>query len=469
MARKALYLGPRLKAMRRELGLTQANMAADLEISPSYIALMERNQRPVTAELLMKLATTYDVDIADLASSDGDELASRLQGVMNDPLFADIDLPTLDQADIANSFPGMAEAMIRLHTAFSEERMALADRAAEGTVASTDGPADPVAEARAFLAARRNFFPTLEDSAGVLARKVASLVDMEARIAEKHGLEVRYSDAKLLAGAVRWYDFHRGRITIGEWLDHSGRRFQLGLQLALLEQGGAIEALLDQGRFASEDARALVLRGLQAYWAAALLMPYDAFRKAAIELRYDVELLAARFSVSFEQAAHRLTTLQKPGAEGVPFFFLRVDQAGNVSKRLDGAGFPFARHAGGCPLWNIHTVFATPGEPQAQLISLPDGEHFLSVVRTVTAGPRAFGAPNAMRAIALVCSADRMGELVYGDALTDREPTPIGISCRICHRPNCVARSAPPIGRELLPARFRDSGMPFAFSGDVGS
>ncbi len=468
MTRKATYLGPRLKVMRRELGLTQANMAADLEISPSYIALMERNQRPVTAELLVKLASTYRIDIAELASAGGEELSNRLQGVLNDPMFADIDLPALDIADIAASFPGMAEAMIRLHTAFSEERLALADRAAEGPHDSGHGASDPVAEARAFLAARRNFFPALDDSAARLSASTVSLSDLEARIADRHGLEVRYADDRLMAGAVRWYDYHRGRILLAEWLGQAGRRFQLALQLALLEEGHAIEALLEQGRFASDDARQLVQRGLQAYWAAALLMPYDAFRKAAIELRYDIDLLAARFSVSFEQAAHRLTTLQRPGAEGVPFFFLRVDQAGNVSKRLDGAGFPFARHAGGCPLWNIHSVFTSPGSPDAQLIELPGGERFLSVARTVRGGARSFGAAQAVRAIALVCSTDHAGQVVYGDALQQAEPARIGVSCRLCHRPRCIARSAPPMGREILPSRFRDTGTPFAFSVDAG-
>jgi len=171
-----------------------------------------------------------------------------------------------------------------------------------------------------------------------------------------------------------------------------------------------------------------------------------------------VELLAARFGVSFEQAAHRLTTLQRAGSEGVPFFFLRVDRAGNVSKRLDGAGFPFARHGGGCPLWNVHRVFAQPGRVDAQLVELPDGEKFVSISRTVGGGP--FGE----RAVALACSARHLGKLAYGAQVG--EPQPIGITCRLCHRPRCLARSAPPMGREILPLRFRDTGVPFAFSGE---
>ena len=466
MARKPIYMGPRLKNMRRELGLTQANMASDLDISPSYIALMERNQRPVSAETLLKLATVYRVNIADLAGDDSEETAARLQGLFKDPIFADIDLPEFDVADIATSYPGFAEAIMRLHTAYREEQMALAERRADPIDGAAGSASDPVAEARAFLAARRNCFPALDDSAAALAAELGEVAPMRKRIAERHKLDVRFADTGLLFGAVRWHDYHRRRVLLAETLDHPGRRFQLALQLAILEQEDQIARELETGRFEDEDTANLVRRALQSYWAAALLMPYDAFAKAAIDLRYDVEALAVRFAVSFEQAAHRLTTLQRAGSEGVPFFFLRVDQAGNVSKRLDGAGFPLARHGGGCPLWNIHLVFSAPGKIDAQLIELPDGDAYVSIARTVRAGGGAFGAANVTRAVAIACSAQHLDKLVYADALKASTPAPIGVACRICHRPRCIARSAPPMGRDVLPVTFRDSGVPFAFSGD---
>ena len=466
MAKSATYMGPRLKRMRRELGLTQANMAADLEVSPSYIALMERNQRPVTAELLLKLASTYAVNIADLAENDADETTARLRGALKDPVFSDIDINALDMADIATSYPGFAEALLRLHTAFSEEQMALAEQAGDSGEDGGTGAADPVAEARAFLAARRNCFPTLDDSAGELADELSGFEAMAARLAAKHGLEVRVEDDSLLMGALRWHDYHRRRIVLSEMLDGSGRRFQLALQLAVLEQGPEIERLSEEARSSSDDATTLIRRALQSYWAAALVMPYARFARAAIETKYDIEVLAARFMVSFEQAAHRLTTLQRPGSTNVPFFFLRVDQAGNVSKRLDGAGFPFARHGGGCPLWNVHRVFATPGQIEAQMIELPDGERFVSIARTVRAGRASYGSPGVLRAVALACSASHLDKLVYANGIDIEDPTPIGITCRICHRPRCVARSSPPIGREILPVRFRDPGLPFAFASE---
>lgn len=466
MARNPIYMGPRLKAVRRELGLTQANMADDLEISPSYIALMERNQRPVTAEMLLKLASTYRIDIADLADADSDEMTARLQAVLRDPIFADIDLPELDVADIATSYPSFAEALLRLHVAYSEEHLALAHRRGGSGEKAEGGPSSPVSEARAFLAARQNCFPSLDGNAARLAGELDTIEKMRARIEEKHGLETRFADAGLLMGALRWHDYHRRRVLLSETLDHPGRRFQLALQLAILEQEDAIAAEMEQGRFEDPDTPNLIRRALQSYWAAALLMPYDAFLKAANALKYDVEALSTRFSVSFEQAAHRLTTLQRTGSEGVPFFFLRVDEAGNISKRLDGAGFPIARHGGGCPLWNIHRTFATPGRIDAQLMEMPDGEQYISIARTVHAGGGTFDAPRTLRSVALGCSVKHLDKLVYAEALKASPPTPVGVACRICHRPKCIARSAPPIGREVLPNMFRDTGVPFAFSSD---
>ncbi len=194
------------------------------------------------------------------------------------------------------------------------------------------------------------------------------------------------------------------------------------------------------------------------------MMPYRPFLESAKPLRYDIDALTYEFQVSYEQVAHRLTTLQKPGAEGVPFFFIRVDRAGNVSKRLDGAGFPFARHGGACPLWNVHKAFDRPGDVLVQRIELPDGERYVSVARTVISGGGSFDAPRITRAVALCCADSRAGELTYADRLDPAEATPIGIACRFCHRPQCIARSAPPMGRELRFDHYRQSGVPFAFA-----
>ncbi|WP_066560451.1 helix-turn-helix domain-containing protein [Croceicoccus bisphenolivorans] len=475
MARKALFIGPRLKRVRRDLGLTQANMAADLEISPSYVALMERNQRPITADLLLRLASTYKIDIASLADDDSEDLAKRLQATLKQPIFADIDLPALDSADIATSYPGFAEALLRLHTAFTEEQMAHAQRR---EMASTGDPSvthDPVGEARAFLAARRNCFPALDDHANEVAQELAADRPREEsvwtdalvnRLVRKHGQKVRFTDPELILGSLRWHDRHREQVLISNRLDHPGRRFQLAFQIGLLESREVITSQLVDGRFSGENARRLASRALTGYWAAALLMPYRPFLRAARHARHDLETLSRRFAASFEQVAHRLTTLGRPGEEGVPFFFLRIDRAGNVSKRLDGAGFPFARTGGSCPLWHVHSAFEAPGHILPQWLELPEGERFLSIARTVEAGGGSWDSPRATRSVALACAAEHAGHVIYGDDLAQEKATPIGVACRLCHRPHCIARSAPPIGREMRPDDNRDTGVPFAFASD---
>ena len=466
---RPVFMGPRLRRLRRDLGLTQADMARDLEISASYVALLERNQRPLTADMLLRLARTYKMDMADLAGDGGAEHTARLQAVLKDPMFADIDLPPLEAADVAASYPGVTEMLLRLYTAYREEQMALADRGAEaraGGGAEAEGP-DPVAEARRFLAARRNSFPVLDDAAERLAQGVSGQSGIIEYLKTRHGLRVRRLPPEYMVGSMRRLDRHHDEILLDDSLDTASQTFQLALQLAYLEMGGEIEQAFHEGSFASENGERLARRALASYAAAALIMPYTAFAKAVEARRYDVEALARQFGTSFEQTAHRLTTLQKPGQERVPFFFIRVDPAGNVSKRLDGAGFPFARHGGACPLWSVHHAFRTPREIVTQWLELPDGQRFFSIARTVTAGGGGYGAPRVERAIALGCAAEHAGRLVYTQGQTDfsAEPaTPIGVTCRLCHRTRCTARSAPPIGRQVLPDDFRRPTAPFGFS-----
>ncbi len=459
---RRLYVGPSLRRFRRDRGLTQTDMAADLEVSPSYIALLERNQRPLTAELLLRLARTYQIDVAALVGQGGADEQGRLQAALRDPLFADIDLGALEAGDIAANFPGVADAFLRLYTTYQQEQVALADRA---TGPQGDGAPDPVAESRRFLAARRNCFPALDDAAERLAATVAEAGGTLAYLQARHGLAVRRLPPRVMVGSIRRLDRHRREIVLDDELDRASQAFQLALQLAYLEMQPQVEAALEGGGFATGSGERLARRALAGYAAAAVLMPYAAFAKAAEARLYDVEALGRQFGASFEQTAHRLTTLQKPGQERVPFFFIRVDEAGNVSKRLDGAGFPFARHGGGCPLWTVHQAFRRPRQILTQWLELPDGQRFFSIARTVTAGGGGYGRPRVDRAIALGCAAEQATRLVYAQADAARpEPTPIGITCRLCHRAECTARSEPPIGRQILQDDVRRTSAPFGFS-----
>lgn len=465
---RRLFVGPSLRRIRRDLGLTQADMAADLEVSASYIALLERNHRPLTADVLLRLAQTYKIDMAALARTDGSEITARLHAVLKDPMFADIDLPPLENADLAANFPGVTEALLRLYTSYQEEHLALADREVEALDGSEAGDSmpDPVAESRRFLAARRNSFPTLDDAAERLAQNIAANEGLEKYLLARHGLTVRRLPTDVMVGSVRRLDLHRKQLLLDDALDAASRQFQIAQQIAHLEMADTIDAVCAGGVFATESGERLTRRALASYAAAAIVMPYAAFARAAETRRYDIEALARQFGTSFEQTAHRLTTLQKPGQERVPFFFIRVDPAGNVSKRLDGAGFPFARHGGGCPLWSVHHAFRSPREIVTQWLELPDGQRFFSIARTVTAGGGGFGAPRVERSIALVCAAEHAGKLIYArPAGAEAEgATPIGVTCRLCHRMECTARSAPPIGRQILPDDIRKTSAPFGFS-----
>jgi predicted transcriptional regulator/transcriptional regulator with XRE-family HTH domain len=461
---RGIYIGPRVRHLRRDLGLTQLDMAQDLGISPSYIALIERNQRPLTADLLLRLAKIYDLDIAEFATDDSEQYAARLQAALKDPLFADLDLPSLQNADIATNYPGVTEAFLRLHTAYRKEQLELADRQAEG-----NGDAlsiDPALEVRNFLGARRNSFPVLDDAAEAMAGRVAESGSLESYLSEAHGLRLRLLPSDLMIGWIRRFEKHRDELALDQSLDASSRQFQIALQAVYLELGGEIAGCVEGESFTTENAARLAERALANYAAAALLMPYGEFARSVEALRYDVEALGRKFGTSFEQTAHRMTTLQKPGQEKIPFFFIRVDAAGNVSKRLDGAGFPFARHGGGCPLWAVHNVFTTPRRITTQWIELPDGERFFTIARTVSSGGGSFHAPRIQRAVALCCSAENAGRLVYGESGAGNPPafTPVGVSCALCQRAECTARAVPPLGRQFMSDVYLRPKAPFGFS-----
>ena len=472
---RSVFMGPRLRRLRRDLGLTQADMAADLDISAPYVALLERNQRPVTADMLLRLARTYKIDLANLAGDGGADHTARMQAVLKEPMFADIDIPSLEISDIAIGYPGLAEAFLRLYTAYREEQLALADRRGPGLTGAKSSSSrgldvnDPVAEVRRFLAARRNNFADLDDAAERILHGPADQGWFIERLSSRHNLRVRHLPPDVMLGSVRRLDRHRKEILFDDSLDTASFNFQLAQQLAYLEFEDEISTALKAGQFTTRSGKLLAHRSLASYAAAALIMPYSAFAKAAETRRYDVEALARQFGTSFEQTAHRITTLQRPGSEKVPFFLIRVDPAGNISKLLDGAGFHFAKHGGACPLWSVHGVFKTPRQIVTQWLELPDGQRFFSIARTVTAGGGSFGAVRVERAIAIGCAAEHAGKLIYtSDETRPRAdaPTPIGVACRVCHRPTCAARSELPIGRELLPDDYRRLSVPFGFSSD---
>jgi predicted transcriptional regulator/transcriptional regulator with XRE-family HTH domain len=469
---RKLFLGARVKRLRRELGITQTRMAEDLGVSPSYLNLLERNQRPVTAQVLLRLAEAYDLDLKSLSSDPDSSGATGLTEVFSDQLFRDLGLPRHEIAEVAESAPGVAEAVVRLYRAYIDQRrlseLGAASRPEEGaTSAPIAMPSDWV---RDFIQGQKNYFSELEEAAESLIEAMAAEPQEFAwrareRLAKTHGIQVRVVPIEVLPESVRRYDHHRKRLFLSEALTGEGRAFSLAFQLAILEHRELLDRLADRSNPPDRPTRNLLKVSLANYLAAAMLMPYAAFHEAAERSAYDIDLIRARFGVSFEQACHRLTTLARSGARGVPFFMMRVDSAGNISKRFAGSTFPFSRFGGACPRWNVHDSFKTPGRIVTQVIETPDRERYFTLSRTVR---RVSGLQAGLEdelVVGLGCELKHAGKLAYARGLDIAAPAAveIGPSCRICERPACPQRAAAPINRTLLVEESSKALSPFPF------
>src|ERR1700748_3192189 len=361
---KKLFVGPRFRRIRQQLGLSQTQMAEGLEISPSYINLIERNQRPVTAQLLLPLGETYDLDLRDLATADEDRFFAELNEIFSDPLFRQIDLPKQELRDLAELCPGVTHSLQRLYAAYTEARRGETLVAAQ--IADRDEGArfetNPIERVRDLIEANRNYFPELEAAAETLRDELnvpaeGLFAALAARLREKHSIASRITPVGEMRETLRRFDRHRRQLLVSELVDAPGRTFQLAFQIALAECGAQFETIVGRAGALDDAGKRLYRITLANYFAASVMMPYPAFLAAAEALQYDVHVLAQRFNAGFEQVCHRLTTLQRPNARGIPFFLLRVDNAGNVSKRFSSGTFPFSKFGGTCPLWNVHSTF----------------------------------------------------------------------------------------------------------------
>lgn len=456
---KKLFVGPRFRRLRQQLGLSQTQIAEGLEISPSYVNLIERNQRPVTAQLLLRLAETYDLDLRDLASADEDRFFAELNEIFSDPLFRQLELPKQELRDLAELCPSITHALQRLYAAYTEARRGESLVAAQ-IAGRDDGArfdANPVERVRDMIEANRNYFPELEQAAETLRDDLGAahqdlFAALNVRLRERHGVQVRIMPVDVMRETLRRFDRHRRQLLISELIDLSGRSFQAAFQIGLAESGEAIDAIINRNPSLDDTTRKLYRITLANYFAAAVMMPYTAFQSAAEQLGYDLGVLGQRFNAGFEHLCHRLTTLQRPNARGIPFFMIRVDNAGNVSKRFSSGTFPFSKFGGTCPLWNVHASFDTPGSILKQIIELPDGSRYFSLAQTVRAPTAPHPMPQSRHAIGLGCELRHASRLVYagGIDLDKVEATPIGVNCRLCERENCSQRAEPPLTRTLI-------------------
>lgn len=449
MATQKLYAGAKLRETRARLALTQKAFAAKLGVSLPYLNQMENNHRPVSAAVVLALAGEFGLDVTELASGDAERMVSDMREALADPVFADTMPPLADLRLAASNAPVLARAFLELHRAYRQnhERLASLDEALgrEGGTAA----ASPWEEVRDFFHYCDNYIDAVDRAAERFAAPDGAVPDPERQaraVLAARGIELRFSDS------AEMRSLSGGALTLSTRMAGPTQRFQLLHQIALLTQGDLIEATLDLARFQSDAARAIARIGLANYFAGAALLPYRAFLAAARETRHDLERLADRFGASIEQVAHRLSTLQRPAMKGIPFFFVRVDQAGTITKRHSATRLQFARFGGACPLWNVHRAFETPGRFLRQLAETPDGVRYLCLARDVSKSGGSFNAPVRRYAIGLGCEVSHAQGLIYADGLdlgNARAFEPIGISCRICDRKDCHQRSVPPLERQL--------------------
>ena len=445
------FIGPHLRKLRLDRNETQAAMAKALGISTSYVNLLEKNERSVSVPVMLKLFEVYGVDWREIADDEDATVLSDLRAVVQDPLFEGV-RPDLTQlrAALVHS-PDLVQCVMRLHRAneaATDQLLSLA----EAREMDADAPAivatSPEAIVHTYFRSNRNHFPRLEAAAAAFWEDGAVATDeiyvrVKERLQDRHGLTVRVVPVQDLPYTLRDYDEERREVRLSEALDYTNRVFQLVHVAGLVEQKEVLNQQLDRSGITDARGAARCRVELANYFAAAVLMPYDAFLREAVGCQYDMDHLATRFGVSFEQACHRATTMQRTGAQGVPFFFLRIDKAGNVTKRFNSTDFPLAEHGGACPRLDVHTSFRVPGRIVTQFVEMPDRSQFFVFSRTVDRPKFTRHEQDVRLAVAVGCAVEHAGEIGYAErfALGGIQPDQIGINCRVCPRSNCEQRA----------------------------
>jgi len=449
------FVGPQLRQLRRERHQTQAEMAKVLGVSAGYVNLLENNERSLSLRLLIALADNYGVDWRDIVADKTSNLFAELRSVIKDPMFsAAPDLTELRGA--IDHAPQLVEQFLHL---YGVHRNTLERLMRQGTSITTDGLLATSAEAvvHDFFRDHSNYFHDLEVAAEALRATEANEPDdifamLKARLLNTHGIRIKRRTTEEMTQALRVYYKEDRVIHLSEALDHANVIFQLAHVSCLVELQDLLNKLTAGTKINAGTSLARCHVELANYFAAAFLMPYEPFLREAESMAYDIDRLAARFGVSFEQTCHRMTTLQRPGAQGVPFFFLRVDKAGNVTKRFNSTSFHLAEYGGACPVWQVHMAFRSAGVIIPQFVELPDGDRFFTINRTVDRPTTNFETQDHRLAVSLGCELKYAKKLGYAAAYNlddERIFSRIGINCHVCPRQACSQRAHQPLFMDL--------------------
>ena len=456
--REKRYVGPKVRLLREREALTLEVCAHRLGLSPSYLSQIETNQRPMTARVLIALAKTFAVATGEFDADDESRLIADLREASADLTLA-APAPTLPELKLSvATTPAFARQFIALHRAYRalDERMMRVDETVGIRSEDASDSRTPYQEVRDFFHYRDNYVGELDVAAEALAGEIGIGSDDNATAVLERALTARFGVRVVRTtmpdpGLMRRYEQKIKLLTLARDLPEPTRAFQLATQLVELSFPEIVAAVVEGAGLKSTTARAVARVGLGNYAAGALVMPYRVFARAAMGLRHDIEQLQRRFGTSFEQVGHRLSTLQRPGARGIPFYFVRVDQAGNITKRHSSTRFQFARFGGACPLWNVHEAFGHPGRILVQVAEMPDGVRYLCIGRSIVKRSGSYLQPNRHYAIGIGCEIAHADRLVYSEGVPlDGPAARIGISCRICERTDCQQRAFPPLDRRLL-------------------
>jgi XRE family transcriptional regulator, fatty acid utilization regulator len=454
------FAGARLRRLREDRGISQIDLARQLNISPSYLNQIEHDVRPLTVPVLIRITELFGVDTTVFAAHDASRLVADLREAL--PARASV----ADLTELATRLPELADAVIDLYRRYRQAEDQLTEVVGDRELFASRSPHDQVTD---FFYRRQNYVPELDDAAEAMADAIgidrsASMQVLTEHLTSRHGVTVGHRDTDAMGGELHRYHPSTRTLHLSTSLRPGQQAIRLAAQIALLEFPDVIGEIVDDEHFDDEQTRILTRVGLANYFAAALILPYTRFLDAAERMRYDIELLTEEFAMGWESVCHRLSTLQRPRARGVPFSFVRVDRAGNMSKRQSATGFPFSRTGGTCPLWNVYEAFSSPGRTFAQVAAMPDGQRYLWVARTVTRHHGGYGQPGKVFAIGLGCEVRHAGRLVYSaglDLTAQAAATPIGPGCRRCERLTCPQRATAPVGGRLDLDENRSTFVPY--------
>ena len=459
MSQIDLKIGPKIKAFRRQLGMQANKLSEKLNISPSYLTLIEGGKRKIDADLLLRICQELKIEVSDLTNKSDLNLVNDISELLDDKLFENLDILGPEVQDLVSTNPKIAKALIKLGDNFKKKDHELVNKIEKlsGKIVDNRKSSFPGEVISDFLQENRNYFPKLEEFANKIFNKVKqnnrtryiALCDF---LKSEYNITVKDIIPEEKKPFSKIFNIEKKELLLSDYISLETKKLYAAAQIAQEGAANEINEYLSTFNFPSAESKKLTKVALLNYCAAAILMPYKLFHKECKELKYDLELLQNTFATSFEQVAHRVTCLQDPTLPGIPFHFLRVDVAGNISKRLSLSGIEIPRYGGACPRWNVYSAFSRPGVIQAAVSKMINGEKYVCIARTVEKGVGRHGQKKSILSIGLGCKAKYAKDFVYTENidLNDRKTEiPIGVSCRTCDRLDCSQRAFPPLHKKF--------------------